>query len=184
MGNINFHRKRAVTFVTSNVLSTDRYANILRNEIKKMLEDPTFDNRMIMNHVLNKICLITGSEYGCICRVGYDDDNKLSIYRYATTNVAWNAASDFYLKSFPNHPSPRDDSISRTNLSIIDNEYDDTPYHKNGIPQIKRYMSVPCSFGCDSSKACTIYVCNKLERFNKNDALLAKSVLSTVSHLI
>ena len=184
MGNIkSFHGKGANSFITSNIISHDRKTQMLREEIKKLLADRAFDKRFIMNHVLNKICLITGSEYGCICRVTKgNDEREINIYRYATTNIAWNTESDMYFKS-NNRIKNSDDSKQSVNVTFIDNEYEDSRYRNFSAVRIKRYMSVPCSFNGDTSP-CTIYLCNKLTEFRKKDALRAKSVLDVVSHLL
>jgi len=196
MGNINFHKtKRILSFVTnkSEIEAPDKKTRILIEEVKGLLTDPAFDNKLILNHVLNKICLITGAEYGCICKLDYDTfSSKPRIYRYAATNISWDSHSNSEfrttLSNLATAPEQNKEVASATlgaciYRSFINNEYDDTCSIRSGHPGIKRYMSVPCSFGLESLPSCTIYVCNKLEEFTKKDAIHAASVLNAVSHL-
>lgn len=193
MGNTNFRNTKCqvISFTPkkSDIYSPDKNTKMLMQEIKALLSDPAFDNNLILNHVLNKICLLTESEFGCICKV----DCNARIYRYAMTNILWDKKIQHERfpmvtngTTFEKNDETEQDTVYH---SYINNHYEDTEdtedtsFSASNQPVIKRYMSIRFSNRPKGALPFTLYVCNKLDEFTKKDVIQTASLLSTVSHL-
>ncbi len=165
-------------------------------DINVLLESPDFNREYLCNHLLNKACQLTGSEYGFIgvvrdVKTKDPETGKIKsekcLKTLAITNIAWNASSFLFYKQFIN------DSFAFTNLtktifgisilnkkSKIINKYDKS---RNilppGHPPIKRFMGVPIII--NGEVMLYIGMCNKLGDFTKTDVKMIEKILNIVA---
>ena len=166
------------------------YLKELIKEVNAILEEPNFDKQYIMAHILNKLRLITGAEYGFIGTVVYDENEKPTLYTRAVSNIAWNASSLQFYKDHLTEPMVFNgmDTLFGTALttgkSVIVNEYDTSRLViPAGHPMIKRFIGVPFSFGEDKKPVCVAGLCNKLGKFDKLDSDNIRELLNIVAYL-
>ena len=164
-------------------------------DINILLESPEFNREYLCNHLLNKACQITGSEYGFIgvirnTKVFDPETGKYRSEQYlktlAITNIAWNTSSFEFYKKFVN------DTFEFTNLpktifgvsilnkkSKIINKYDASrKILPPGHPPIKRFLGVPIII--NGEVMLYVGLCNKLGDFTKNDVKMIEKVLNIV----
>ena len=172
----------------------DKVKEIIK-DINLLLESSEFNREYLCNHLLNKCCQLTGSEYGFIGIVRdsktvdlktNETINEQYLKTLAITNIAWNASSFNFYKQFVN------ETFEFTNLkktifgisilnkkSKIINKYDTT---RNilpaGHPPIKRFLGIPIII--NNQVMLYIGMCNKLEDFTKKDVKMIEKVLNIV----
>ena len=172
----------------------DKVKEIIK-DINLLLESSEFNREYLCNHLLNKACQLTGSEYGFIGiirnnKIRDPKTNKINCEQYlktlAITNIAWNRASFAFYKQFLN------DKFEFFNLpktifgisilnkkSTIINKYDNS---RNvlppGHPPIKRFLGVPIII--NGEVMMYVGMCNKLSNFTKKDVKMIEKVLNIV----
>lgn len=164
-------------------------------DINLLLESPDFNKEYLCNHLLNKSCQLTNSEYGFIgvirdSKTRDAKTNEIHCEKYlktlAITNIAWNVSSFNFYKKFVN------DRFEFTNLpktifgiSILNkktkilNKYDTTRnVLPRGHPPIKRFLGVPIVI--NGEVMVYIGLCNKLGDYSKKDGKMIEKVLNIV----
>ncbi len=173
----------------------DKVKEIIK-DINILLENPEFNREYLCNHLLNKSCQLTGSEYGFIgvirdAKNRDPETNTIVCEQYlktlAITNIAWNASSFQFYKQFVN------DTFEFTNLpktifgvSILNkktkiiNKYDTSrDVLPPGHPTIKRFLGVPIVI--NGQTMLYVGMCNKLGDYTKKDGKMIEKVLNIVA---
>lgn len=157
-------------------------------DINKLLESPDFDRAFLCNHLLNKCIQLSQSEYGFIGVIREFTTPELKKEKYlktlAISNIAWNASSFGFYKSFVN------DKFEFKNLEktifgasilskkpIIINSYDkERNVLPPGHPPIRAFLGVPIVI----NNCVMVYIgmCNKFGQYSKKDVKMIQNVLN------
>ena len=158
-------------------------------DINILLNDSKFDRHYICTHILNKLVQITNSEYGFLGKIVEEKDGQQSLYTYAVTNIAWNAASQQFFVDHINNALKFENmntlfgEVITTRKYKITNKYNQEERHilPDGHPMIKRFMGVPCVIG--KKPIIMLGVCNKLSKYTKKDVDNVSTILNILSYL-
>ena len=158
-------------------------------DINVLLESQDFNREYLCNHLLNKACQLTCSEYGFIGVIKSDttkNEHTQYLKTLAISNISWNASSFEFYKKFVN------DSFEFTDLPktifglsilnkkpVIINKYDAT---RNvlppGHPPIKRFLGIPIII--NDTVMLYVGLCNKIGFYTKKDYKMIERVLNIV----
>ena len=144
----------------------------------------------IYPRILNKLVMLTESEYGMVGRVTYDDDGIPQVHVLAITNIAWDSTSlKFYKDNFEDTQCLRSPSSVFTdaivkNKPLILNQYNpDRNILPEGHPLIRRCIAVPFSFNSNHRPSIIVCLCNRLTNYKKIHIKALTEIISIIGYL-